>query len=302
MNMHCLCGTSTPPAKKRKMAPSLALIPSRPLPELESRLADLTRELGEELTLDSVTRDFRIFQRRRGHRHSTDDLLTAWYAVTKMHEEGLGPRRLLDLGTGIGSVGLALAWAFPDSDLTAIEVQPGSFRLLRENVWANGVEARARPHLGDLRRLRDVIGDGVFDLVTGSPPYFDVRSGIVSADPQRAGARFELNGDVGDYCRSARGALAPRGRFVFCFPTLQYARAVAAVEQAALTLMASRDVVPKEGLAPLFSLFVCRLAEAAEPRGATTREAPLVVRDAGGVHTADMTAARAVFGMSAQPR
>ena len=90
--------------------------------------------------------------------------------------------------------------------MSAIEVQPGSFRLLGENVWANGVEDRVHVHHGDLRNLRNVVGDGLFDLVTGSPPYFVVRSGIVSADPQRAGARFELNGDVHDYCRAARGA------------------------------------------------------------------------------------------------
>ncbi len=280
------------------MALGLVVTSPRPQPELEERLADLSRELGEEMTLDSLTRDFRIFQRRRGHRHSTDDLLTAWYAAFKTHEEGLAPRRLLDLGTGIGSVGLTLAWCFPDADVTAIEVQPGSFRLLGENVWANGVEDRVHVHHGDLRELRAAIGDGVFDLVTGSPPYFDVKNGIVSADPQRAGARFELNGDVRDYCRAARGALAPGGRFVFCFPTLQYARAVAAVAGAGLALMASRDVVPKAGLAPLFSLFLCRLGEAVE----VVREPPLVVRDAGGVHTSDMTAARALFGMSPQPR
>jgi tRNA1(Val) A37 N6-methylase TrmN6 len=280
------------------MAPGLALTSPRPLPDLDARLAALTRELGEEMTLDSLTREFRIFQRRRGHRHSTDDLLTAWYAATKTREEGLAPRRLLDLGTGIGSVGLTLAWCFPEADVTAIEVQPGSFRLLCENIWANGVEDRVHPHHGDLRNLRAAIGEGTFDLVTGSPPYFDVSTGIVSADPQRAGARFELHGDVRDYCRAARDALAPEGRFVFCFPTVQYARAVAAVSAAGLGLIASRDVIPKVGIAALFSLFSCRLGDA----GAPVREPPLVVRDASGVHTPEMTAARAVFGMSPQPR
>ena len=242
------------------------------------------------MTLDSLTRDFRIFQRRRGHRHSTDDLLTAWYAAFKTHEEGLTPQRLLDLGTGIGSVGLTLAWCFPEADVTAIEVQPGSFRLLCENVWANGVEARVRTIQGDLRHD---LPSGAFDLVTGSPPYFDVKSGIVSADPQRAGARFELCGDVGDYCRAAARAVAPGGLFVFCFPTVQRARAEKACEAAALPILTTRDVIPKEGLAPLFSLFVC----AHERTGPTEVEPPFVVRDAQGTHTAEMTAVRTLFGM-----
>ena len=50
-----------------------------------------------ELTLDALTRDFRIYQRRRGHRTSVDDLLTAWYAT-----RGPTPCTMLDLGTGTG--------------------------------------------------------------------------------------------------------------------------------------------------------------------------------------------------------
>lgn len=259
--------------------------------EVETRRAAIARDLAEAVTLDALTRDFTIFQRRRGHRHSTDDLLTAWYAVEH------APRavsRLLDLGTGIGSVGLAVAWRFPSATLLAIEVQALSHRLLCENVWANGVEARVRAVHGD---LRDAALAPEHDLVTGSPPYFDVKAGIVSADPQRAGARFELCGDVSDYCRAARDALAPGGRFVFCFPTTQRARAERACADAELLVVASRDVVPRDGLPPLFSLFACRRGGGGDTSGSCTVEPPLIVRDRAGIHTPEMTAVRASFGM-----
>jgi len=259
---------------------------------VEARRAAIARDLSEEVTLDALTRDFTIFQRRRGHRHSTDDLLTAWYAIAHAPP---APRRLVDLGAGIGSVGLAVAWRFDDAALVAIEVQAQSYRLLCDNVWANGVEARVRAVHGD---LRDAPLEAEHDLVTGSPPYFDVKAGIVSADPQRAGARFELRGDVSDYCAAARAALAPGGRFVFCFPTNQRARAERAVAAAGLGLVAARDVVPKEGLPPLFSLFACRRAsDAGGGAIAPAMEPPLVVRGRDGVHTSEMTAVRAAFGM-----
>lgn len=104
------------------------------------------------MTLDRLAGDFVIFQRRRGHRHSTDDLLTAWYAIT--HAPTPAPARLLDLGSGIGSVGLAVLWCFPEATLTAIEVQPASHCLLEANIDANGVAHRARGILGDLRNPR----------------------------------------------------------------------------------------------------------------------------------------------------
>jgi tRNA1Val (adenine37-N6)-methyltransferase len=258
--------------------------------ELDSRLAELTREFGEAMTLDGLTRDFSIFQRRRGHRHSTDDLLTAWYGAT---HAAAPVRTMLDLGTGIGSVGLALAWYWGDAMLTAIEVQDVSFNLLRENIWANQMQDRVRAIHGD---LRESVPDEPFDLVTGSPPYFDVRTGIVSADPQRAGARFELCGDVSDYCRAAVRALSPAGRFVFCFPTVQTDRAERACKDAELAIVAMRDVVPKEGVAPLFSLYACARDDASH--APALREPPYIVRDRNGVPTAEHVKSRALFGMT----
>lgn len=257
--------------------------------QLADRLANLTAELREPITLDALTRDYKVFQRRRGHRHSTDDALTSWYAVT--HAPSPPVSAILDLGTGIGTVGLSLAWYFREAAVTAIEVQDMSFRLLRENVWANGVEGRIHTIRGD---LREALPGGEFDLVSASPPYFDRKAGVLSPDPQRAGARFELRGDIRDYCRAACRVLAPGGRFVFCFPTVQRARAERACREAALSLVAMRDVVPREGLAPLFSLFACARSD----EGSASRvevETPLTVRDASGAHTAEMIAARGVF-------
>jgi len=259
--------------------------------ELIERRDALTRERGEEITLDALTRDFTIYQRRRGHRHSTDDLLTAWYAV--MHAPP-SPRHLLDLGSGIGSVGLSVLWRFPEATLTAIEVQPVSFALLRENVSASSLEERVTTICGDLRQFS---ARERYDLVTGSPPYFDVTDGIVSADPQRAAARFELHGTVNDYCVAAASALTDGGRFVFCFPTLQTERAKAACANAELHILTLRDVIPKVALPPLFSLFAC--AKKSDALATTTRvEPPLIVRDVNGEHTPEMHAVREGFGFT----
>jgi tRNA1Val (adenine37-N6)-methyltransferase len=243
----------------------------------------------DELTVDGLTRDWTITQRKRGHRHSTDDLLTGWYAA----EKAPGATRILDLGSGIGSVGLCALWRSPRATLTAVEAQEISFALLETNIANNGLSARVRAVHGDLREVR-FPGES-FDLVTGSPPYFDVKDGVVPADSQKAHARFELRGDVRDYCAAARAALAPAGRFVFCFPTPQRARAERAIAGAELALVTSRDVVPRAGAAALFSLFQCRRVE--DPGGEPVLEPPYFVRDEAGVQTAEHAAARATFGM-----
>jgi tRNA1Val (adenine37-N6)-methyltransferase len=262
---------------------------------IEERRRLLEAELGEPITIDGLTRlpgrTYDILQRKKGHRHSTDDLLTAWYALDRAEHAGITVDRCLDLGTGIGSVGLTvLAGLGEIATLTCIEAQDVSFRFLEENVRANGLEARVHALHGDLRELG--LGD-TFPLVTGSPPYFDVSAGIVPADSQKAHARFELRGDVRDYARIAAQHLAPGGLFVFCFPSPQRERALAAARGAGFQAIEERAVVPRAGLAPLFSLFSCR-------RGDDFLEVgePFVVRDATGGHTAAMRAVRARLGWS----
>jgi tRNA1Val (adenine37-N6)-methyltransferase len=254
--------------------------------ELEARRRALEEELGEAVTVDGLTGSWSILQRKHGHRHSTDDVLTAWYAL----EESAGVTRGLDLGTGIGTVGLLVLWGLgPLGRVTGVEAQDVSFRLLRENVVTCGVEDRFRPLHGDLRELD--LGER-FPLITGSPPYFDVSAGIVPADAQKAHARFELRGHVGDYARAARRHLAEGGRFVFCFPWPQRQRAIDLVRAEGFQIDAHRDVVPRAARSPLFSVFACTVGEAPTAEA----EAPLVVRDEAGELTAAMRAVRRRFG------
>jgi tRNA1Val (adenine37-N6)-methyltransferase len=245
--------------------------------------------MTDELTIDALTAGWTIEQRKKGHRHSTDDLLTGWYAVEVVPDA----RRILDLGAGIGGVGLIALWRSPDATLVAIEAQDVSHALLVSNVERNGLNDRVQIVHGD---LREVGPPGPFDLVTGSPPYWDVSQGVVPADSQKAHARFELRGDVRDYARAARAALAKGGRFVFCFPTVQRARAEAACIAADLVVTRSRDVIPRAGAQPLFTLLACRRREDGDESHAA--EPPHVVRDAEGQPTAMHRAVRATLGFA----
>ncbi|MGH8071949.1 MAG: methyltransferase [Candidatus Entotheonellia bacterium] len=102
----------------------------------------------DDITLDILAGSWRIFQLRRGHRFSTDDLLTAWASVRAQPQA----RRLLDLGAGIGSVGLLALWKLSAAaHLTMVEVQAVSHALACRTVRYNGMAVRVTPHLQDLR-------------------------------------------------------------------------------------------------------------------------------------------------------
>jgi tRNA1(Val) A37 N6-methylase TrmN6 len=234
-------------------------------------------------TLDAISGHFRIFQLRRGHRFSTDDLLTAWYGTAWAPSA----RRVLDLGSGVGSVGMMAAWRAVGARLVTIEAQEESVRLARKSATYNGLNERHEIRLGDFRDPGALAADERFDLVLGSPPYSPVGTGVEGGHPQKIACRFELRGDIGDYALTAATHLEPGGLFACVFPEQRRDHVEAAAQEAGLTVVRSRPVVFREGEAPLVTLFgLMRGLDLPAPmRNRSWMEPPLVIRLAdGGIH------------------
>ena len=267
------------------IAPGPAPAGARGRPELDP-------SPGENLSL--LSGDWRVFQQKRGHRWSLDDLVTAYVAAGAIASP---PARALDLGCGIGSVLLMIAWRFPEASLVGIEAQELSAGMARRSLAWNGADERAIVRLGDLRDPAMLPEGGVFDLVTGTPPYFPIGEGIESDKPQCAPARFEHRGGVEAYAEAAARALAPNGTFVVCTASAEVPRVRRGAEEAGLSVKGWLDVVPREGKAPLVSVFTLARGPAAFP------ELPsrLVVRDPKSAWTPEFAAVRRAMGMPDRP-
>ena len=225
---------------------------AKPGPLLDSEREKPELEEGE--TLDAISGDFRIFQLRDGHRFSTDDVLVAWYGTS----QGASVSRVLDLGSGIGSVGMIAAWRLPQAQFVTIEAQDISVRLARKSALFNQILDRYDIRHGDFRTPGILSSGDRFDLILGSPPYFPEDAGILGDHPQKIACRFETRGDVRDYCEMAEKHLAPGALFAFVFPIQpahQLERVRNAVRDSGLALLRWRPVCLKEGEAPLLAVF-----------------------------------------------
>ncbi len=243
-------------------------------------------------TLDFICGHFRIFQYAKGHRYSTDDVLTAWYGTAH------APRvdRAADLGSGIGSVALISAWRLPGATFCTVEAQEMSIRLARKTMAYNGLTQRFTLYHGDLRDSSILAGEQPFDLVTGSPPYFPPGTATAAEHAQAVPARIEVRGSIADYAKTAARILAPGGLFAFVFPTLQLDRAIQATGEAGLKLIRRRDIVFKDGDTPLITLFAASRAEDIPPTYQTLVEPPLTIRTKDGGVDPEYSAIRLSFG------
>ncbi len=247
--------------------------------------------------LSFLTGDFRVFQKRRGHRWSLDDLVTAWVARRELLASP--PREALDLGCGIASVALMVAWSFPEARVTGIEAQAVSLDLARRSLVWNGVDDRVTLHHGDLRDASMLPDDARFDLVTGTPPYF-LADAIVESDVvQRGPCRVEHRGGPEDYARAAALRLREGGRFVMCASMLQRERVREGARAAGLDTLRCVEVVPREGKEVLVLVTVMTPGEGRWPDAAET----LTVRTAEHQWTEAFRAVRRDMGMpDAAPR
>lgn len=80
---------------------------------------------GPDESLDAISGHFRLYQLKQGHRFSTDDILAAWYGTSWCPSAA----RVLDLGSGIGTVGMIAAWRLPNASFVTVEAQEQSVEL-----------------------------------------------------------------------------------------------------------------------------------------------------------------------------
>jgi tRNA1Val (adenine37-N6)-methyltransferase len=221
-------------------------------------------------------------------------VLTAWYGTTWVPSAS----SVLDLGSGIGSVGMIAAWRLPGARFVTIEAQEESVALARKSAAYNGLEGRYDIRRADFRSGSALTADERFDLILGSPPYFPPGSGIEGDHPQKVACRFEMRGDVRDYAAIAAPHLAPGGIFACVFPDADRRRVEDAAKGAQLSIVRRRAIVFREGEAPLVGLFgMMRDGDLpAHMRERTWVEPPLTIRCADGAVHPEYAAVKLAVG------
>jgi len=246
---------------------------------------------GEDLCY--LAGDWRILQQTAGHRWSLEDLTTAWVAATIARRHP--PARFVDLGCGIGTVLMLLAWRFPQARGLGAEAQPASVDLARRSLAWNGAGERCAVVYGDLREIELAEELGAVDLVTGTPPYLTRGHATAPRRAQCGPCHFEERGGVEEYCAAAARLLAPDGRFVMCAAPFLDDRIVRGAAATGLTCERRVDVVPRAGKSRLFGVHAFRRVAAAPC--ASPLPSTLTVRDTRGQWTSAFAALRAAMGM-----
>lgn len=117
--------------------------------------------------------------------------------------------RILDLGSGCGTLGLLLCARDPGCTVTGIELDENAHRMALQNAHHNGISERLSSICGDITAISEFLAPGNFSVCVSNPPYF-------TAGPQSSThptARREDRCGLKDLFHAAAWALKYGGDF-----------------------------------------------------------------------------------------
>ncbi|MBV9906465.1 MAG: methyltransferase, partial [Hyphomicrobiales bacterium] len=150
-------------------------------------MAESLRELGSAVAADRLTEDLwlggrlALVQPKRGHRVGTD-------AALLLAAAGAQNGRIVDVGAGVGAVGLALVKSSSLASVDLVEIDAELAQLAEGNAARNALQARARVLRLDAlnsgeRRKAGLVESA--DCVVTNPPFLDAAAVRASPDEGR---------------------------------------------------------------------------------------------------------------------
>lgn len=146
----------------------------------------------------------KLLQPRRGYRIAVDAVLLAAAVDARAGES------VLDLGTGVGAVGLCIAARVAGCHITGIELQPELAALAERNAALNQVGSCMQILVHDVANAlpSDL---GPFDHVATNPPYLTAAAADPPPDRSKALATIESSAGLVRWLTVATEMLKPAG-------------------------------------------------------------------------------------------
>ena len=160
-------------------------------------------------------KQFAVQQDRCAMKVGTDGVLLGALAT--------GGRAILDIGTGTGLVALMMAQRFPESRLTAIDVDGDACSQAAQNAAESPFGDRVTvQHAALADFVADGSGCGAYDAIVCNPPFFE--NSLECPDDRRTTARHASSLPFAELAASAARLLTDGGTLTVIIPTDAVAR------------------------------------------------------------------------------
>ncbi len=153
-----------------------------------------------------------VLQPKAGYRAGMDAVLLAAAAPVRSSRK----ERVLDVGAGVGVVGLGVARRVARASVTLVERDSSLADLARSNIERNDLSARVRVVVADVSRRLDDLPElrpeaESFDHALANPPFNAEGAGTVSVEALKAAAHVMPGGNLARWARFMAAMTKPGG-------------------------------------------------------------------------------------------
>lgn len=180
---------------------------------------------------DFLGGQLKVLQPRHGYRAGLDAVLLAAAVAPVRH----GPMRVLDIGAGVGTVGLCIARRIELAEVVLLEREASLLELAKANIARNGLEGQVSARAGAVgARAADLESVGLipasFTHVVANPPFYAAGAATPSAAKLKAASHVMDEGDFECWGRFMARMAAPRGHALIVHKTEALPQVLAALE------------------------------------------------------------------------
>ena len=227
----------------------------------------------EERT-EILSKDLKIYV-SDAHIFTSDAIVLASFCAPR-HKD-----KCCDLGTGNGIIPLLWLRDFQPKEIVGVELSESAIKLLNKTLELNKIEGAVKPIHCDLRKLKGVLPNEYYDLVSINPPYKKLGTGIVNEGEDYKNARHEFTCTLDDAAKAAAYLLKFGGRFCICQRPERLPDIFSAMRKFKIEPKSMREVIQRIGKEP--SLVLVEGKKGAAP--GLRINPPLILEDENGEYT-----------------
>lgn len=227
----------------------------------------------EERT-EILSKDLKIYV-SDAHIFTSDAIVLASFCAPR-HKD-----KCCDLGTGNGIIPLLWLRDFQPKEIVGVELSESAIKLLNKTLELNKIEGAVKPIHCDLRKLKGVLPNEYYDLVSINPPYKKLGTGIVNEGEDYKNARHEFTCTLDDAAKTAAYLLKFGGRFCICQRPERLPDIFSAMRKFKIEPKSMREVIQRIGKEPSLVLVEGKKGSAPGFR----INPPLILEDENGEYT-----------------
>lgn len=151
-----------------------------------------------------------IIQSKTGYRFTSDAVILANFVKAKKN------CLMIDLCSGSGVVGLLASAANSAKKTYLVEIQPYFSDMSQRSIDFNGLSDKFEVINRPLQNVSEIVGKGIFDVVTCNPPYKKADCGKVNKSDEMAVAKHEIKVCLEEVILEASKLLTFGGSLYLC--------------------------------------------------------------------------------------